>query len=120
MEEDGNTLHILEHWEAELLGLDHRTLKKPVAKPAFDPFQEIEVKDSRHLFTPKRTKRKRKSYTLSELLDDQGPLGDPREPDNEVHLRGYHCETEDPVFYWSDDPSEVTCFFCARHGDDDR
>lgn len=108
---------ILADWEAELLGMSKKKLKKPTATPAWDPFQEVEVIDSRHLFKPaerdeRRDRPKRRSFSSAIQARIEG------RPE-EVHHRDKDtgeivCGSKDPIFYWTWQGQEATCFTCKQ------
>jgi hypothetical protein len=98
--------------------------KKPQAKPAFDPWEPIEVKDSRHLFTPAPDKPKTNKdweRLRSEIAAQNKPGA--RKVVHHRHRREHFgeevseidCYRDEVFFYWSENWREVTCRSCKLH-----
>ena len=106
-------------WERELLGYGKGKMPKPTAKPAFDPFQEIEVKDSRHMFKidpDKESKESSSSYGEMTSWTDQIMQRCMRQ----VHLRignKLGCGKAMPLFMWTWQRQEATCTRCQQYED---
>jgi hypothetical protein len=113
-------------WEVELMELTGapKRKKKPQAKPAFDPWEPIEVKDSRHLFTPVPDKPKTNKdweRLRSEIAAQSKPGA--RKVVHHRHRREHFgeevseidCYRDEVFFYWSENWREVTCRSCKLH-----